>query len=153
MRIHSDTLTRQDFTEAAKAAGASIVWIEFKEHGSRSRARAFTFHLAGSSSYRGGWAGNNGYNAATWDEWGIVFNHLFDVDALAHTGKWPYSSGEHFHWVTGGRFRNLTPSQQHARHKWNPLGAVTGSYAVAECKCGATQRWMIHGHVFAELAS
>lgn len=150
MRIHSDTLTRQDFTEAAKRAGAGI--IELTEHGSHSRARAFKFYLRGHSTYRTQQGDRDDY-AATWDEWGIVFNHLFDVDALAHTGKWPYSSGEHFHWVTGGRFRNLTPSQQHARHKWNPLGAVTGSYAVAECKCGATQRWMIHGHDFAELAS
>lgn len=151
MRIHSDTLTRQDFADAASHAGVTVV--DIVQHGSQSRQRAFTFSLSGSGRNGGQW-GTQPYRTATWDEWGIVFAELFRLDPLAHTGKYPYLSGEHFHWSTGDRFRFLTPTYQHLRHKWNRTGhAATGTYAVSECTCGAIQRWMVHGHDFAELAS
>lgn len=151
MRIHSDILTRQNFINAAYAAGVSV--IDLSEHGSHSRLRAFTWTLSGSGRNGGQW-GTQDHKAATWDEWGIFFSHLFEVDPLAHNGKWPYLSGEHFHWSTGGRFHELRPSEQHKRHKWNRQGlGATGSYAIAVCSCGALQRWMVYGHEFAELAS
>jgi hypothetical protein len=151
MRIHSDTLDLVDMHVAAKVAGVQI--IDLSEHGSRSRVRAFSWTLSGSGSYRSQYR-NSDHKAATWDEWGIFFAHLFNVDPLAHTGKWPYLSGVHFDWSTGGRYRTLTPSQQHLRHKWNPLGSdATGKFYAYECACGAYQRQMTGSHDFAELAS
>lgn len=151
MRIHSDILTGQDFTEAARLA--NVLVVDMTTHRSQSRKHAYSFSLSGSGRNGGQW-GTQPYKTATWDEWGIVFNHLFDVDPLAHCGKWPYLSGEHFHWVTNDRFRHLTPTYQHLRHKWNRHGRnVTGTYYVSTCDCGALQRRMIHGHDFAELAS
>src|SRR5258705_6579708 len=114
MRIHSNTLTHEDFADAAKRAGVSIV--ELSEHGSQSRKHAFKFALEGTSGRPRGFGA--GGEAATWDEWGIVFAHLFNVDPDAHTGKNGYLSAEHYHWVTGDRFRTLTPLLQHKRHKW-----------------------------------
>lgn len=153
MRIHSNTLTTQDFHDAAKAAGVAVV--DLTEHGSRSRARAFNFTLTGSGSYRSQWASSD-HKAATWDEWGIVFAALFDVDPAAFAGSksWGYEGRANFHWRTGDRFRTLTPSRQHKRHKWHGYGTVvTGSYAVAECDCGALHRWMMPGHQWSDIAS
>jgi hypothetical protein len=159
MRIHTNTLIHKDFTDAAHKAGVDIV--ELSEHGSQSRTKAFKFQLTGSSAFRSQW-GNNGLQAATWDEWGIFLAHLFDVDPDAHTGKYSYLSSAHYHWVTGDRFRTLTPSQQHKRHKWQYMPLLPGDfndantrsfYAVAQCNCGATQRWILHGHTWEEIAS
>jgi hypothetical protein len=153
MRIHSDLLSVQDFADAARRAGVTVVG-NLGIHRSQSRTQAFTFTLSGNGRNGGQW-GNQPHKTATWDEWGIVFAHLFDVDPLAHTGKWPYQSGEHFDWATGGRFRTLTPASQHLRHKWNrALGpSLTGSYYVSECDCGAIQRVMADGRRFGELVS
>lgn len=152
MRIHSDILTPLDFVNAANRAQVGV--IKLTEHGSRSRARSFDFTLTGTSPHwrnGGNYGANTDDKAASWDEWGMVFNHLFDIDPNAHCGR-IYLSGEHFHWSTGDRFRALTPPFQHPRHKWDRRGhSIT--YFVAECDCGATQRWMMPGHNFAELAS
>lgn len=153
MRIHTNILTRQDFTNAAKHAGVTL--IELSEHGSQSRARAFKFTLEGTSGRPPGF-GQGDWETATWDEWGIVFAHLFDIDPEAHCGKNGYQSAEHYHWVTGNRFRTLTPLLQHKRHNWlSGVGgtSITGTFHVRTCKCGAVQRWLAYGHQWEEIAS
>lgn len=149
MRIHSDHLTYRTFLDAASWAHVDL--IEFAEHGSRSRAKAFNFSLSGSSPYQRGFGA--GGQAATWDEWGMFLAFLFQIDPDAHCGKNSYLNQEHFRWVTGNRFDNLTHALQHKRHKWgygNP--SATGVYSVAECECGAIHRWLLNGYVWEDIS-
>lgn len=134
MRIHSDILTRDDFAAAARRAGVSLV--QLAEHGSKTRVKAFSFYVSGSGVQGGQW-GTQDYRTATWDEWGILLGHLFDVDAEAHCGKGSYLSADDYHWQTADRFRTLTPDRQHKRHKWEFKG-ISGEHG---CKCGAGRRW------------
>lgn len=162
MRIHTDKLTETDVYQAARRAGEAVR-VTVTEHGSKSRARAFNVTLTGTSSrrpnngtggrYRDG-VGTDDY-AATWDEWGMFLGELFRRDPAAVVPN-VYESGEHFRWVTGARFDNLTPLYQHGRagHKWSGrYPNVTGVYYISECRgCEATHRRMAHGHAFAEIS-
>lgn len=166
MRIHSDKLTFNDILAGADRAGRRVR-VQFTEHGSRSRARAFRISLTGTSSRRPNNAaggrfknGTGDAHAATWDEWGMFLAELFRRDPAAVVPD-IYESGEHFRWVTGGRFDKLTPDQQHgaAGHKWSGYYPnVTGVYFVAECTgnkgkhCDATTRYMARGQSFSEIA-
>lgn len=160
MRIHSDILTADDLRTAAQVAGDDVR-ISVAEHGSRKRARAFAFSLSGTSSRDRQWASDTlPVKAATWDEWGMVIAELFRRDPDATIAQ-AYPSAEFFHWTTGGRFRSLTPADQHggAGHKWRPMGHnATGAYVVAECRgtrhyaCTAILRRMAAGHTFAEIS-
>ena len=124
MRIHSDSLTRQDFQVASTTAGVRLVTCDSVR--SRSHIRAFSFTL----------------ERPTWDEWGMFLNRLYRVDPVFHCGARPYRNAGHFHWMTGDRFRTLTPELQHKAHKWIPLGqSATGPYGTSRCQCGAIQRW------------
>ncbi len=149
MRIHSDILTAADYVTAARRADVTIIKLDAK--GSKSRLGAHDVALSG-HGVMGGMYGNLGYATATWDEWGMMLNHLFDVDPDARIAK-IYEGREYFHWATGYRFVELTPLLAEYRHKWNRQGrSVTGSYAVAECeRCSAVNRWLMPGHSFAEL--
>lgn len=139
MRVHSDRLTVNDFYAAARRAGITVVACN--EHGSRSRERAFEIAFSGSGVSGGQWGGG-GYKSATWDEWGIALGWLFNVDPAMHCGKNSYQSAEHFHWLTGRRFVNLDPSEQHYRHRWgNRTVHGDGLWASVQCSCGAEQRW------------
>lgn len=151
MRIHSSVLQEQHFRDAAKRAGVSIIKCDVK--GSRSRAHAYDVALSG-RGVNGGMYGNLGYPTATWDEWGMMLNHLFDVDPEAIVRR-IYDSAEHFHWATGNRFTTLTPEYGEYRHRWERHGlASTRTYATMTCKrCDAINRWMMPGYTFAELTS
>lgn len=149
MKIHSDHLDILEVRKAATVAGVDFTRLGHK--GSRSREFAFDVILTGSSPRRQ----NGGEDpAATWDEWGIFLAALFTVDPDMVTTY--YESAEHFHWSTGGRFLpgNLRPSTQCTRragHKWEWTGqAMTGSYSVHECSCGAIRRFLTYGGTFAE---
>lgn len=149
MRIHSDTITHRDFINAAYTARVAVV--DLSTYGSRSRDRAFKFYLSGSGITGGQW-GSQDYKTATWDEWGIFLGHLFDVDPIAHTGKNSYLSAQHYHWVTGDRFRTLTPRHQHHRHRWEYRGNFDpdfrpdrSGFSEAWCSCRAIKRWVIRG--------
>lgn len=88
MKIHSDKLTKSDLYECAAGSGA---WIdEMSEGRSRSRVRRFEVYLNGSSRY----AAQHGGKAATWDEWGIWIDRLFDIDPQAIIG--PYDGRDDF---------------------------------------------------------
>lgn len=150
MRLHSDTITHRDFIHAAHTARVAVV--DLSTHGSRSRDHAFKFTLSGTGAQTSQW-GSSDHRCATWDEWGIFLAHLFDVDPIAHTGKNSYLSGQHYHWVTGDRFRTLTPEYQHKRHRWESRRMFDpdfrdSGYHELWCACRAIQRCVKYGESF-----
>jgi hypothetical protein len=104
MRIHtnltSDTINTLTY-------GIDGVDIEWTERGSRSRARAFDFHLV-AVERKGRRRGNSGrYGAgyeyaATWDEWGIVFARIFALDPEMNC--YAYHGAADYHFKTAQRF-------------------------------------------------
>jgi len=154
MKIHSDSIESLDIRKAARFA--AVGFTRFDLAGSRSREQAFDILLTGDSGRRQ----NGGQDeAASWDQWGIFLGHLYRLDPNLKTPY--YGSDEHFVWATGGRFTpDFTAVDCHRQHKWGfGLQSVTGAYSVAECEgntrhegCGAVQRWMLHGHEFADLS-
>ena len=114
MRIHADTLTRSDIAACATEAGVGV--IKLKEHGSRSRNRAFEVALTG-SGVDGGMYGNLDYPTATWDEWGVFLHYLFVRDGSITIPR-VYKSHEHFNEITCYRFIDGQPDDMHKRHRW-----------------------------------
>ena len=140
MKIHSSALDVLEIRKTAELAGVTFTRFDLK--GSRKRAQGYDIILAGHSPRRQ----NGGEDmAATWDQWGHFLGTLFDLDPEMVTPY--YDNAEHFHWMTGGRFRDFDIADDHTKgHKWERHGtAVTGSYHVAECACGAIQRWLARG--------
>lgn len=132
MRIHTN-LEESDIQDAAKVAGVTFDKLERK--GSQSRSHAFEIKLLGDSPYAP-MKGEAGERAASWDQWGIFLNAVFEADETAACAYYP--TGDHFHFVTDGRFVSLKYGSDayHRRHKWIPSGNST-----ADCECGAFQDW------------
>lgn len=126
MKIHSDILTESDIHAATCAAGMRGVDADVITRGSRSRKRSLDMKLTGTSTRRPNpGTGSRGYSddyAATWDEWGMVINALFDIDPKAIIGQYP--SAAHFHAATRTRFENLTAPYQHGNHKFEYEGGI-----------------------------
>lgn len=131
MRIHTDKLTAADIHRATTAAGMRGVCADVREAGSRSRARRFDVSLTGTSTRRTN-PGTSGYHyrddyAATWDEWGMFIQDLFNIDPDAIIGQ--YQSKNHFEEVTYDRYIHLTAPYQHGGggHTWrrNPDTGVS----------------------------
>lgn len=117
MRLHSDTLTRDEIDAALVNADLPGVFIDvLSSHGSRSRARAFEVRLAAepgkdrngnvrrprnSGSY--GSDGRDPFKGATYDEWGYFIAELFERDPDAVFG--PYNGRDDFHRKTNGDYR------------------------------------------------
>lgn len=141
MRLHTDKITFRDIYDATRKAGGGVS-CDSDRKGSRSRDHAFEVRLTGTSPRRpnSGRSGAGDEYAATWDEWGMFFAHLYEVDPEMKC--WAYDDAEDFHFKTAARFRCLTPEQQCRTHKWDYDGtAVTGAYSVFTChKCGALKR-------------
>lgn len=142
----------------AAAREARVSFERFDVTGSRTHAHTFDVLLLGHTSNRrpnSGYRGAGDEYAATWDEWGIFLARIFDADPTTRATY--YDDAEHFHWVTGDRFRTLTHDEQHVSHHWDYDGkVVTGSYDVSTCRtkkgeCGAIVRRMTHGHKFSEI--
>lgn len=150
MKIHGDNLTTDIIENAAARAGVRVIKMDHR--GSKTRQHAYEIALSGRGVH-GGMYGNLDYPTALWDEWGIALAAIFEADPTAHAGK-VYESADHFHWVTGDRFRTLTPSDVHLRHNWLSGDAAgrsaTGSYYVRSCKCGAVHRFMARGRSWAQ---
>ena len=162
MRIHSNTLTAEHIAnivngtrDTAGPDRADIRIMGITKHRSQSRAQAFEVALSGNGT-DGGAYGALDYKVATWDEWGIVLNALFDADPELTVPR-VYESADHFHWVTGDRYRTLRHGEIHLRHRWGSQydawttqagNSATGSYHVSECKCGAILRRMGHGRTW-----
>lgn len=137
MRIYSNFLERSDVRKAARIAG--VTFTRFDLTAARKRDQRFDVILSGDSPRRQ----NGGEDmAATWDQWGHFLSIVFSVDEHAIAGH--YENAEHFHWMTGGRFRDFDRADDHVKgHRWGRSDeCVTGAYHVAECPCGATQRWL-----------
>lgn len=135
MRIHT-ALTRADI--AAIPLPAGVAFHHLREHGSRSRPRAFEVVLTGSSNYGGQW-GHQDYAAATWDEWGVFLGYLFEWDPLARIAG-VYADAADFHWQTGHRFvAGRMPLALCKRHRFRPFEPY-----VQQCTkpgCSAMRRW------------
>lgn len=119
MRIHSDILTAQNIYQATQATGMTGVDADVSTHGSRSRERAFNVLLTGNSTRRPntGKAGAGGDDfAATWDEWGIFLNALYEIDP--HLSTPYYADAYDFHRQTNDRFVDLAHADQCRTHNW-----------------------------------
>lgn len=141
MRIHTD-LSAMHIIQAVQAVnipGVAIMKIEKK--GSRSRKHRFDIALSG-HSITGGAYGNVNYQTATWDEWGMAIEAIFQKDPKAIVG--PYRDHDDFRDVTMNRFDDLEPADMCKRHRWDPQG-----HYMFYCKrCGAehfnkrgSERW------------
>lgn len=161
MRIHTNDV--QAVREAIREATASMpgVYAEHSAHGSRIRAGAVELRLEGNGRTGGQWGGTDN-QSATWDEWGVVLQAIFDADPLAVAGgqKCPtYAGREHYEWATGRRFvafrdwpRGL-PTDTHKQHRWEYMGdAVTRAYSVHACtRCSAVKRYLLDGSTAREI--
>lgn len=137
MKIHSDVLTYGMIIDATRASGMKGVWAEIEEHGSRSRKRRFDVKLEGNSPHfqnpGTGYRSDAPAKAASWDEWGMFIQALFELDPDAIIGD--YKTFRMFEEFTDGRFESLTAPYQHTRHNW----FLNRGSMVFECKdCEAT---------------
>lgn len=130
MRIHSNNLTHSDILFAAKVAGVTVVTLA--DFGSRSRAHAHEIKLSGSSPHR---TMDKEHQAASWDEWGIFLQELFDKDDSVTTRQ--YVNADEFLTFTMGRFVGLHPAAQHKRHTWEYQGQRFDRRIIHRCDCGA----------------
>lgn len=87
MRIHSNILERHDIYDAMYSAKyvwrvAQNVFVEVKEHGSRSHKRAFEVRLVSYSKEQGDGRRMQepGRYSATYDEWGWFLSELYGRD-------------------------------------------------------------------------
>lgn len=157
MRLHTDKVTPEDLTDAARAANVGLE--RSTRHGSRSRNHAFDVVLSGSGN-SGGRYGQFYFKAATWDEWGIFLAHLYRVDPEMIAGPYKHNHEdeyESFDFLTGDRYSDLRPADQHKRHKWRPtfntptnrnltycfVPNTVRSYSEFECRCGAVMRQVL----------
>jgi hypothetical protein len=134
MRLHTDILSARQVYAAT--AGIDGVDVELTSHGSRSRDHAFEVHLV--AEQRKGRRRSNtgtygaGYDwAATWDEWGLFFAALYDIDSQMTC--WAYDGADDFSHSTGGRFDG-EPFTPHDQHRWSYFDSY-----VSKCKCGAVR--------------
>ena len=142
MRIHSDSLDALEIRKAARIAG--VAFTRFNLKGSRSHTGAFDVILTGSSTRRQNSNDNPDY-AATWDEWGCFLGTLYAIDPAMVTPY--YSSADHFHWITNGRYRATVGDdfERGHNHRWEFSGeSATGAYMVHGCArdgCDAVRRF------------
>lgn len=97
MKIYSDTLTTSDLYAALPDGVSAYVTPK----GSRKRARAFdvTLYVDEKDELHRRYGNSGGYGrsndvAATWDEWGVWMERLYDLDPDALIGY--YESYDHF---------------------------------------------------------
>lgn len=124
MRLHTDRLVESDVHAAT--AFLPGVYATVSTHGSRSHERALEFFLTGNGYAKNtGTSGADWENGATWDEWGVVLQYLFDRDpeALAGSQKNPvYNGAADYHQKTMYRFESgELPADTHKRHAWEYL--------------------------------
>jgi hypothetical protein len=90
MLIHSDKLTEGTIRDCVPAGtylaahyNRNEEWASVHTQGSRSRERAYSVRLSGSSKHT---MQNLPDKSATWDEWGEFISALFDIDPKAIIG-------------------------------------------------------------------
>ena len=135
MKIHSDTLTVEDIHTATREAGMRGVYADVIAKGSRSRKRGFEVKLSGTNTRLqnpGTSRDRSVEQAATWDEWGMFINALYQLDSNAIIG--PYRFQQHFDEVTYSRFEALTAPYAHGNHKWENRGDGTSQCKFCEAE-------------------
>ena len=145
MRIHSNTLTSRDVYAAAREARATVEVLT--EHGSRSRDHAFEVKLSGESRRRpngGNYGAERDVFAATWDQWGVFLQILFDADtdltiprAYADRDEYIRHTNARFTKIGGG-WTDHWPADAHGDHTFRYAG-IPRTHACT--KCSAVQRW------------
>jgi hypothetical protein len=122
MRIFSDTLTTNDLYEALPAG----VLANITTKGGRNRRHSFevTLYVLEKDELHRRYGNSGGYGsrddvAATWDEWGLWIEKLFDLDPDALIGH--YESYSHFldqtdHARNVGRMYNKPESLNYRTH-------------------------------------
>lgn len=146
MRIHvSDKITSEIVWQAINYAGAQG---EVSSHGSRKNHHAFEVSLTGDSRRRPNFGKNSDLYAATWDQWGVFFGYLFDIDP--DMSCWAYRDDVDFHFQTDHRFdknsevnRNrfgalIWPADTHGDHTFRYAGIP---YENSCTKCSARKVW------------
>lgn len=137
MWIHSDKITPIAIHRATASHGMSGVHAQVDAIArSRSHGTKYSVSLTGNSNHRPGFAKGYGDDyAATWDEWGMFIEALFQVDPAARIGIYP--DHETFREVTFLRFDALTPLFSHKMHKW-----VSQGHGMEACKgCNAERNY------------
>ena len=138
MFIHTNLLTEDDVQRIVTSHVKGIIPLT-KEHGSRSHQRKIRLDLAdnGALTVKGRRVGAAstlaGSKGATFDEWGIVINAIFEADRDAVVG--PYPSYGDFLYMTDWRYQDLEWDDQHGRHRWEFLAPREFG-----CECGAVKR-------------
>lgn len=129
MIIWSDTLTSEQIDDAAAKARVNVFDAALSLRANK-RAKRWTIYLSGDSPYVNGH--DSSRPAATWDQWGIFLNALFETDPNMTTAN--YKDRDTFHAITDDRFATLTYEQSHRRHdwRWMPIGRVP-HYACNGC--------------------
>lgn len=155
MRIHvSDKVTIDTIMDAADKA--RVYFAEdggFSEHKSKTHDHAFEVHLTGDSKRRPNrYSGGDDY-AATWDQWGVFLQVIFDADPNARCGsaKHPvYANRGDYYYKTDWRFMDRQdevayatepvywPADAHGDHTFRYAGVP---YENACTKCSAVKRW------------
>lgn len=128
MKIHTSDpfgVARAIYAATAPLPG---VYADTDVVGSRSHNGAVNLKLEGTSNRRQNAGTSRSVDrfdmphAATWDEWGVVLAAVFATDpkAIAGSVKHPiYKGAEHYHTVTGDRFREGLPEDTHQNHRWD----------------------------------
>ena len=136
MRFHGDNLDTAKLWVANNNAGTDM---EYTEHGSKSRARAFDVHLTGSSKRRPNRRSDPDAYAATWDQWGVFIAALFVLDRTLTIPR-AYKDEREFHLRTDSRFVRGWPEDAHGDHtfRWNGV-----PFEQTCTKCSAVTRWVV----------
>lgn len=112
MRFHANNLTMTDVATAAARAGVTFT---ISTHGSRSRRAAYEIALQGDSNRSN--ASNTG-KAATWDQWGVFIDMLFEADDSLTIPR-AYENRFQFDFRTSYRFEDgEVPTDMHGDHKF-----------------------------------
>lgn len=141
MLIHTDTLTADDLTAAAKLADCRVESVS--HHRSSARHHALKFMISGHGKI-GGAYGRTAYPVGSWDDYGILLAELFrrDPRALVGTpGRPTYDGAADFHDSTAHRYETLTPADAHHSHTrrngadWRQYSYVTErGYYLTQCR-------------------
>ena len=123
MRIHTNDVPAVRTAIYQATASLPGVYATTSRHGSRTHAGALELSLEGNGHRKNtGTSGAGDESGATWDEWGVVLAAVFAADPGAMCGSkaYPaYRNAEHYHFLTGDRFRAGTlPEDTHKRHRW-----------------------------------
>lgn len=150
MKLHTDTLAPRHIHAATGPLPG--VYADVEPEGSRSRDHGYVIHLTAdqrkgrrrtnNTGHRG--SGYESEYAATWDEWGLFFAHLFTIDANLICGE-NYSGVDHYQWCTGNRFIGtggiLNVGTAHDQHRWVWDGSNHRWHqSTCKGKCGAIRR-------------